>query len=506
MPYLSKQQLYNLREDKIYPNNNREIDATMLGEFQDSFIGSIWNYVDTRNLEDLQNVQLTISPTDGSLYALRRDGTSWKLEPTVGAGSSLPFTYDSSNNYWVFTERLHIDDYLSATGDITAYGDYGSMDDFWENLGLYVDGSTIVWTNNTLTSIAAGGEVDYAYVDGSLARRDSSLNVLWSWNSEQDASLNNVVDITGLYALKTELHNHSNKSILDGISSELVSNWNTAYTERRQWNGGSSNLVASTARTSLGLGTAALVSQTTLGGAFMTIPNPSAIRYVRINSGNGVDLRTADNMRGDLGLGNSATLNASTIGAAYITASNPNAITYVRANANNTITFRSAADYRIDLDVGGLQTVNTWTANNRFLRLSVNTAIDTGYSLKVNGAVQVGNTQSTGWIRADGEITGYYTSDSRLKEEVETLTAGDILDRIRPVSYKWNSIAREIMPYKDDRANFGVIADELQEVLPELVHDMYGGDYKGVDYVQLIPILIASIQELRREIKNLKNE
>jgi hypothetical protein len=77
-----------------------------------------------------------------------------------------------------------------------------------------------------------------------------------------------------------------------GISSTNITEWGTSYTERRQWDGGSTNLVAATGRTSLGA--------TTVGGNIFVLPNPSAVRYIRINADNSVTARTAAEMVTDL--------------------------------------------------------------------------------------------------------------------------------------------------------------------------------------------------------------
>lgn len=65
-------------------------------------------------------------------------------------------------------------------------------------------------------------------------------------------------------------------------STSVQSNWTTAYSERAQWDGGSTNLVASTGRTSLGA--------TTVGSNLFTLTNPSAIRFIRINADNTVSV------------------------------------------------------------------------------------------------------------------------------------------------------------------------------------------------------------------------
>lgn len=72
-------------------------------------------------------------------------------------------------------------------------------------------------------------------------------------------------------------------------------NWDTAYSERLQWDGGSTNLVASTGRTSLGA--------TTIGGNMFTLTNPSAITFPRFNADNTISALTASDFRTAIGAG-----------------------------------------------------------------------------------------------------------------------------------------------------------------------------------------------------------
>ena len=72
-------------------------------------------------------------------------------------------------------------------------------------------------------------------------------------------------------------------------------NWDSAYTQRLQWDGGSTNLVAATGRTSLG--------GTTVGQNFFTLTNPSAITFPRINADNTVSALDAATFRSAIGAG-----------------------------------------------------------------------------------------------------------------------------------------------------------------------------------------------------------
>jgi hypothetical protein len=75
-------------------------------------------------------------------------------------------------------------------------------------------------------------------------------------------------------------------------------NWDTAFTQRLQWDGGATNLVAATGRTSLGA--------TTVGGNFFTLTNPTAITFPRINADNTISALDAATFRTAIGAGTGA--------------------------------------------------------------------------------------------------------------------------------------------------------------------------------------------------------
>jgi hypothetical protein len=86
-------------------------------------------------------------------------------------------------------------------------------------------------------------------------------------------------------------------------------------------------------------------------------------------------------------------------------------------------------------------------------------------------------------------ITAY--SDRRLKDNIETLDGSKVYD-MRGVSFT-----------REDREGSGVIAQELQEIAPELVHD--DGKYLSVAYGNLVGYLIEAVKDLKAEIEELKN-
>jgi hypothetical protein len=88
------------------------------------------------------------------------------------------------------------------------------------------------------------------------------------------------------------------------------------------------------------------------------------------------------------------------------------------------------------------------------------------------------------------------TSDYRIKENVEDLAPSFTVDNLRPVSY-YNKQSK-----KND---IGFIAHEVQEHFPELVSgEKDAEDYQSLNYTGLIGILTKEIQDLKKEMKELR--
>ena len=72
---------------------------------------------------------------------------------------------------------------------------------------------------------------------------------------------------------------------------------------------------------------------------------------------------------------------------------------------------------------------------------------------------------------------------------------------IRAVKYDWNE---KMYPLTGESGTeYGVIAQEVQEEFPEMVSEGSDG-YLEVNYIQLIPVMIEAIRELKNEIDSLK--
>jgi len=92
------------------------------------------------------------------------------------------------------------------------------------------------------------------------------------------------------------------------------------------------------------------------------------------------------------------------------------------------------------------------------------------------------------------------TSDARMKKDVEDINYGlSQIVKLRPVSYKWKSGS-------DTKIHLGIIAQEAEDVIPNIVyHGEKADEPLGVNYSELIPVLIKADQELKGQNDELRD-
>ena len=147
-----------------------------------------------------------------------------------------------------------------------------------------------------------------------------------------------------------------------------------------------------------------------------------------------------------------------------------------------------------------------------------------GFSTNSNGQVNslgIGTAASgtIGEIRATGDITAFY-SDRRLKTDIKRIeNALDKLDKISGVTFTSNDVAYKY-GYVDKSEQVGVIAQEIESILPQIVvpapfdigkrddgteYSLSGENYKTVKYEKIVPLLIEAVKELKLEVNNMKD-
>jgi hypothetical protein len=132
------------------------------------------------------------------------------------------------------------------------------------------------------------------------------------------------------------------------------------------------------------------------------------------------------------------------------------------------------------------------------------TSVGTLTGLTVSGATATGALTVTGAITATGDITAFSASDIRFKENITAIESP--IEKIKMISgntYDWKAENKDIHGFEGN--DVGVIAQEIEEVLPQLVVTRDNG-YKAVKYDKLVALLIEGIKEQQKQIEDLSNK
>ena len=171
------------------------------------------------------------------------------------------------------------------------------------------------------------------------------------------------------------------------------------------------------------------------------------------------------------------------------------------ADADTSIT--ADTDDQIDFKVGGTDRIKITIGSPNGFAPVTNHDVDLGttssafrdlYIRSIGCGVNASGTQ--GEIIAQTKVTSaafFYSSDAALKEDIQTIENPlEKVQQLRGVSYKWKDTGRK---------DIGLVANEVQKVLPELVAD---GEHKTMDYGHMIGLLVEAIKEQQKEIEELK--
>jgi trimeric autotransporter adhesin len=256
-------------------------------------------------------------------------------------------------------------------------------------------------------------------------------------------------------------------------------------------------------------------------GASLTAINASSLSSGTVNTA-----RISGSYTGitEVGTLTAGTWNASTIGAQYggtgsanLTANNvilgngASSVQFVAPGTNGNVLTSNGSTWVSTAPSGGVTSI-TGTANQVIASASTGAVtLSTPQSINTTSSVQFGSfgvgtaaSGTTGEIRATNNVTAYYSSDERLKDNVQVIAnaLAKVL-QIRGVEFDWNNLDEPEDGYFVRKHDVGVIAQEVEKVLPEVVGTRENG-MKAVKYDRIIPLLIEAIKELKAEVDALK--
>ena len=307
-------------------------------------------------------------------------------------------------------------------------------------------GETITFTDSGATTVTrSGNTIDISSVNTQYSVGDGGL----SQNNFTNA------DHTKLDGIAANANNYSFNINANGSTNENISNG-----EAVRFNGGGATSV-------------------TRSGNTFTISS--------------TDTNTDTNTVTNIGA-NGATFSSGNIS---ITGSGATSV----SKSGNTLTINST-DTNTDTNTTYTAGTGMSLSGTTFNCTVVNTDTNTVTSNVAGNGISVSAATGSSTIAMSGSYTGTFTasvdivaySDKKLKDNVETLDGSKVFD-MRGVSFNRND--------QDGKLSSGVIAQELEMIAPELIHESEDGT-KGVAYGNTVGYLIEAIKLLKAEIEELK--
>jgi hypothetical protein len=178
------------------------------------------------------------------------------------------------------------------------------------------------------------------------------------------------------------------------------------------------------------------------------------------------------------------TFSVNTAGAGYFAGT-----VLLGTQSGSGISTGSSTNQGVDISSG---VIAIQTNNNSNLYLSKATGYTSG-----DFTAHFVNGNYVGGISTNGSSTNYATaSDYRLKQDLKDFEGTNLINKIKTYDYEWKI---------DNTRMFGVIAHELQEILPYAVTGEKDAErMQAVDYSKLVPVLVKAIQEQQSQIEILK--
>jgi len=380
-------------------------------------------------------------------------------------------------------------------------------------------GSTAIALGGSATTIAGLSSVTSTGFTGALTGNASTATTLATARTINGTSFNGSSDITiaNLVSGSSQITLSSTTGYGTVINQNLLTTsdvtHNSITAQIRATNGvvsGSSQIVGSAITTN---SITIAGTSTALGGAITAEQIRTAIGTVVTGSsqivGSSITTNTVTVGSTAIALGGSATTIAglssvtSTGFTGALTGNASTATTLQTARTINGTSFNGSADITIANLVSGSSqiTLSSTTGYGTVINQNLLTTSNVQHASLGIGMAASG---TSGRIDAANDVVAFSSSDIRFKENIKPIE--NALDKISNISgntYDWKTENKAEHGYEGN--DVGVIAQEIEEVLPQLVQTRENG-YKAVKYDKLVALLIEGIKEQQITISKLELE
>jgi hypothetical protein len=362
--------------------------------------------------------------------------------------------------------------------DITASGNlYVSGTIYTYELHTIIESSSVIYSSGS-TNIG-DAQNDILTITGSLYQTGStSFSELSGSLFAFSASLNNRIGTTNVTTLSSSIY-QTDATQSNNITIISASAWGAFQS--------ASSYSASIYTRDAGQDTLITQASASTWGAFQSASSYSSSFYTTINT-------VSSSLTTVSASANGAFASASTYSSSFYTTINTVSSSLTTTSASAAGAFASASSYSSSLSSS----------------ISASTAIATGYSASAAityAKLAVANTFTqnqiiSGSLTVTGDVVAYASSDERLKDNIQLISNPiEKVQQLRGVEFDWNDKAS----IKKGQHDYGVIAQDVQKVFPELISQRYDG-YMGVDYDKMIGLLIEVVKEQEKRIKELENK
>jgi hypothetical protein len=382
---------------------------------------------------------------------------------------------DFSNDTHEFTGSVQISGSIVTIGASTATSFNGAIN---STNGVVSGSSQVIGILSSLNTYTGSNDTTNGTQNTRLTALEASASTALSTNGTQATSITNLNSATASLMIETaNLESFSSSALtrLDNLEGKDIS---ITLTGDVTGTGTITNLANVSFATTIAADSVALGTDTTgnyvaslVAGTNITLSN---------NSGEGATPT--------IGLTN----NAITVGSTAISLGG-SATTIAGLTSVTSTGFTGAL-------TGNASTATTAGTVTTAAQTAI-TSVGTLTSLTVSGATATGALTVTGAVTATGDITAYFTSDKRHKNNIQTISNAVLkVKQLNGVTWEWNDDVNEVTK---STPKTGLIAQEVQEVLPEVVKTREDG-FLALDYSKMVGLLVEAIKEQQIQIEQLK--